>query len=179
MGAFDEREIVGKLIGVLQETARRIAIRAEAFKAADEDRADEVARNEREVFEAIGRSGRFVGRSAIEGVAKVVDEGAGEDVRLADREELLVIASAIREAGESFGIEEGDLRVVVRVARKERIVPGEVEIRSRVIGVEIRRLIESPDVGGLLAIRIVNRRRRDQLQIRQDAGLTVLPGGKK
>src|SRR5262249_41068774 len=108
------------------------------------------------------------GRSAIEGVAKVVDEGAGEDVRLADREELLVIASAIREAGESFGIEEGDLRVVVRVARKERIVPGEVEIRSRVIGVEIRRLIELPDVGGLLAIRIVNRRRRDQLQIRQD-----------
>src|SRR5262247_4595794 len=105
MSSFDEREVIGKLIGVLQEAARRIAIRAEAFEAADEDRADEVARNEREVFEAIGRRGRFVGRSTIKGVAKVIDEGAGEDVRLADREELLFIASAIREAGESFGIE--------------------------------------------------------------------------
>src|SRR5262245_33639104 len=168
MSAFGEREVVGKLIGVLQEAARRVAIRAEAFEATDEDSADEVARNKRQVFEAVGRRGGFVGRSAIEGVPNVVDEGAGEDARLADREKLLAIASAIRELGESFGIEERDLRVVVRVASKERIVPGEVVIHSYVIGVEIRRLIELPNVSGLLGIRTVNCRRRDQLQIRYD-----------
>src|SRR6266508_3015654 len=138
MSAFDEREIVGKLIGVLQEAARRVAIRAEAFEAADEDRADEVARNKRQVFEAVRRRGRFVGRSAIQSVPNVVDEGAGEDARLADREKLLAIVSAIREPGESFGIEERDLRVVVRVASKERSGICDVVTHSYVIGVEIR-----------------------------------------
>ena len=94
-------------------------------------------------------------------------------------QELLVVLPRVGEVGEGLRVEEQDVRVVLGVAHEERVARGDRVVDARVVGVEVRALVELSAELGLLARGVVRGRQRDEREVGQHARVDGRPRGQE
>src|SRR5207244_10332710 len=119
----------------------------------------------RQVLVPVDRRRLFPRRRPVVRVPETVDDVVGEDARLADRQELLVVLTVIRKGRKRFRVDEEQLGVVLRVAGEQRIGAREVDVDPAVERTELRALRELRLPERLLPGGVVDGGDRNQIEI--------------